>query len=100
MFDFIWNHAWVWFGAGGITIIILAAIAYLIPGARLIAVEIAAGIIAAGSIYAKGASDAKKRQLARQAEAEAKSIANAKADRASAERDLANGVSDGGNRDQ
>ncbi len=100
MLEFIWNHAWVWFGAGGITIIAMIAVAYFIPGWRVAAIEIAGGIIAAGSIYAKGASDAKKRQLERQAAAEAKSIADAKADRAAADRDVASGVPDGGDRDK
>lgn len=100
MLEFIWNHAWVWFGAGGITIIALLAVAYFIPGARMAAVEIIAGIIAAGTIYGKGARDAKKREQARQAAAEAKSIADAKADRAAADRDVASGVPDGGDRDK
>jgi len=57
MLDFLWHSAWIWFGAGGIAVIALVAVAYFIPGFRLTALEIIGGILAAGSIYAKGNRD-------------------------------------------
>ena len=100
MLEFIWNHVWAMIGVGGIAILVAVAVAYFIPGLRLVALEVIGGILAAGAIYAKGAADAHRSDKERQDKAEAKSIADAKADRAAADRDLANGVSDGGNRDQ
>ena len=100
MLEFIWNHVWAMIGVGGIAIPIAVAVAYFIPGLRLVALEVIGGILAAGAIYAKGAADAHRSDRDRQAKAEAKSISDAAADHAAAERDLANGVSDGGNRDK
>lgn len=93
--DWLWHSTIAWLGAGGITIVILAVIAWFIPGFRMLAIEIGGAILTAMSIYAKGASDAKRRQQQLQKEAEDRAIASGKSDRAAAERDVANGVDDG-----
>lgn len=69
MWDFLLHSAWAWLGLGGISIIGLFVVAWFIPGFRLTAIEIIGGILAAGAIYAKGASDEKRKETARKEEA-------------------------------
>lgn len=100
MSDYLFHSVYAWIGLGGITIIILAIVAWAIPGFRLLAIEIAGAILTATAIYAKGASDAKARQQALQKKAEDKAIASGKTERAAAESDAARGMRDGYDRDQ
>ena len=95
MLDFLWHSVWAWIGLGGITIIILAVVAWFIPGLRLIALEIGGAILAATAIYAKGASDATARRKALEKKAEDAAIASGKTDRAAADADAARGMRDG-----
>ena len=95
MWDFLLHHVIGLIGLGGVVIVGLAVVAWFIPGFRLLAIEIAGGIIAASAIYLKGASDAQARDKARQTAAENAAVASGKADRAAADRDAAGGVRDG-----
>ena len=99
MLSFLWHNIWAVMGIGGVIVIILAAISYFIPQFRLIAIEAAAGVLAATAIYAKGVSDANARRKALEKKAEDAAIASGKADRAAADRDASSGVRDGFNTD-
>ena len=95
MLDFLFHNIWAWIGLGGITIIIAIAVAWFIPGLRLVALEVIAGVAAATAIYAKGASDANTRRKALEKKAEDAAIASGKRDRTAADADAARGVRDG-----
>ena len=95
MLDFLWHNIWAVMGLGGVIVILLFAVAYFIPQFRLIAIEAAAGFLAATAIYAKGASDANARRKALEKKAEDDAVASGKAARAAADADVARGVKDG-----
>jgi len=65
MIDFFLHSLWGWIGLGGVIIIICGVVAWFIPGFRLVAIEIAGGILAATAIYAKGAKDAEALEAAK-----------------------------------
>jgi len=91
MIDFLWHSTAAWLGIGGAAVAALAAVAWFFPPFRKLAIQIAAGVIAVMAIYAKGASDAKKRERQRQAEAEQRMVKKGNDARRSAEHDLAAG---------
>jgi hypothetical protein len=95
MLDFLWHNIWAVMGLGGVIVILLFAVAYFIPQFRLIAIEAAAGFLAATAIYAKGASDANARRKALEQKAEDNAVASGKAARTAADADAARGVKDG-----
>ena len=94
MFDWI-NPVAAWLGFGGLGVAGLIAIAWFFPPFRKLAIEIGAVVIAVMAIYAKGASDARKRAKELQDAAERRAIESGKTDRTAAERDAASGVRDG-----
>lgn len=57
MWEFIFGTIWGWIGTAGVVVIICVAVGYFFPPLRVIAIEIAAVVISAASIYAKGNRD-------------------------------------------
>lgn len=65
MIDYLWTHTWVWLGAGGLAVIACGVVAYFIPPLRRTAIGVGGIILAAATIYAKGARDARKEERAK-----------------------------------
>ena len=57
MLHFIFDTVFGWVGVAGLVVIACIVVGYFIPGLRLIALEVAGGVLAAASIYAKGSHD-------------------------------------------
>lgn len=91
MLDWFLHSVAAWIGLGGVAVLICGVIAWFIPGLRLLMLEIAGGIVAAATIYAKGASDARKQKQAEWDAAERSSIARGNKANADAKRDVAAG---------
>ena len=72
MIDFLTNTIWGWLGIGGAIIAAALAIAWFVPPFRRLALTVAS--VAAGVlfVYAKGASDAKRREREKSEKAVAK----------------------------
>jgi len=62
MIDFFLNTMWGWMSITSIVVIGCVVVAWFIPSQRWAAIVTAAGAILATFIYAKGASDAKRRE--------------------------------------
>lgn len=95
----LWHSVTGLLGLGGLTIIVLAAIAWFFPPLRRIAIEIGMAILAVGSIYAKGASDEKRKRELLEKQAADNAVAAGNRARSDAARDAGSGVSDGYQRD-
>lgn len=100
MIQWIWHNVYAQFGIGLVILLGCAAVGYLFPPLRRLAIEIGAGVIGYLAIYEKGVLDEKKRKDALQREAENKAVASGKSERAAAESDAASGVRDGYDRDK
>lgn len=57
MEHFIFGTIAGWLGTAGIVVVICGVVAWFVPGFRRIAIEIAAVVIAAATIYTKGNRD-------------------------------------------
>jgi hypothetical protein len=60
--DYLWHSTVAWLGIGGAIIAALLAAAYFLPPFRSVALSAAGGVAAILAIYAKGASDGKRRE--------------------------------------
>jgi hypothetical protein len=98
--DYLWHSTVAWLGIGGAIIAACLAAAYFLPPFRKLALSVAAGVAGFLAIYAKGASDAKRREREKQQAAEKRAVQSGQRDRAAAERDAAGGVRDGYDRDK
>jgi hypothetical protein len=98
--DYLWHSTVAWLGIGGAIIAACLAAAYFLPPFRRLALSAAGGVAAVLAIYAKGASDAKRREQAKQQAVEKKAVDAGTRARADAERDAAGGVRDGYDRDK
>jgi len=87
MLDFIFHSVAAQIGLAGVAIIALVAVAYFFPPFRRMAIGAAGLILAAATIYAKGARDEKRAWN----KATEKDIAKGKDARSRAERDVASG---------
>jgi hypothetical protein len=63
--DFLFNSIWGWLGIGGTVIAVALAVAWFIPPFRKLALTVAAFAAGVLAVYAKGASDAKRRERER-----------------------------------
>jgi hypothetical protein len=98
--DYLWHSTVAWLGIGGAIIAACLAAAYFLPLFRNLALSAAGAVAAILAIYAKGASDAKRREQEKQQAAEKEAIASGQRDRTAADRDAAGGVRDGYDRDK
>jgi hypothetical protein len=57
MWDFLFSSIWGWMGTAGVVVLICVAVGYFFPGFRVLALEVAGGVLAAAAIYAKGNRD-------------------------------------------
>lgn len=65
MFDFLTNTIWGWLGISGTIIAAALAVAWFFPPFRKIALTVAAFAAGVMTIYAKGASDARRAERAK-----------------------------------
>lgn len=99
MLSYIWHSTAALLGIGGLALVGLGAIAYLFPPFRRLAIAAGGGLLVLMGSYFKGVRDNAERERERQAKAEADAVAKGKAARTAAERDVADGVRDGYQRD-
>jgi hypothetical protein len=95
----IWHSAPALLGIGAITVAGLLAIAWYVPPLRSAALTAAGALIGLLAAYAKGVKDASDRAKQKQATAERQAVDAGTRARAGAERDAANGMRDGYDRD-
>src|SRR5512144_2245554 len=100
MIDFIWHSVWAQLSLAGILVVGLLAAAWFSPVFKRWFIGAAGLVLAAASIYAKGAADAARRAKERQDKAEREAIESGKRDRERADSDAAGGVRDGYDRDK
>lgn len=87
MMDFIFGTLWGWVGTAVLVVLACIAVGYFFPPFRRIAIEIAAVVIAAASIYTKGNRDEAKKWN----KAIDRDVAKGKQARSDAERDVSSG---------
>lgn len=87
LWHWIFDSIWGWIGTAGIVVIICVVVGYFVPGLRLIALEVAAVVLAAASIYTKGNRDEAKKW----SDANKRDIQKGKQARTDAERDVESG---------
>lgn len=99
MLDYIWHSVAAQLGLAGLLIVGLCVAAYFLPPFRKWLLGAAGLVFGIAAIYAKGASDAKRREREKQQAAERKAVETGKSGRVAAKRDAARGVRDGYDRD-